>query len=46
LQEGDVPETFADVEDLMKEVNFKPETSIDTGVGRFVEWYKDYYKVN
>jgi UDP-glucuronate 4-epimerase len=45
IQDGDVPETFADVEDLIREVDFKPSTSIETGIGNFVEWYKSYYKV-
>lgn len=45
LQDGDVPETYADVEDLMRDVHFKPSTSIETGVGNFVNWYVDYYKV-
>lgn len=45
LQDGDVPETYADVEDLMKAVDFRPATNIETGVGRFVDWYKKYYNV-
>jgi UDP-glucuronate 4-epimerase len=45
LQEGDVPETYADVDDLMRDVGFKPSTSIETGIGNFVNWYKEYYKV-
>src|SRR5687768_14122023 len=45
IQDGDVPETYADVEDLMREVDFKPSTPIETGVGKFVDWYMDYYKV-
>jgi UDP-glucuronate 4-epimerase len=45
LQEGDVPETYADVNDLMRDVDFKPSTSIETGIGNFVNWYKDYYKI-
>jgi UDP-glucuronate 4-epimerase len=43
IQDGDVPETFADVDDLMREVNFKPSTSIEDGVGKFIDWYLDYY---
>ena len=43
LQPGDVPATYADVDDLIRDVGFKPETSIADGIGRFVEWYKDYY---
>ncbi|MEX1241316.1 MAG: NAD-dependent epimerase [Cyclobacteriaceae bacterium] len=45
IQDGDVPETYADVEDLMREVDFKPSTPIETGVGKFVDWYRDYYKI-
>ncbi len=45
LQPGDVPATFADVSALMRDVGFKPDTPIETGVARFVEWYRDYYKV-
>ncbi len=45
IQEGDVPETYADVEALTKAVGFKPSTSIETGIERFIEWYKKYYKV-
>ena len=44
LQPGDVPATYADVDDLIRDVGFKPETSIDEGIGRFVEWYKTYYR--
>ena len=45
LQGGDVPETYADVEDLIQTVNFKPTTSIEKGVGKFIDWYLEYYKV-
>jgi len=45
MQEGDVPEALADVEDLMNEINFKPATPIEVGVGKFVDWYLDYYKI-
>ena len=45
LQPGDVPATYADVDDLMQDVGFKPETSIATGIRRFVDWYRDYYAV-
>jgi UDP-glucuronate 4-epimerase len=44
MQPGDVPETYADVSDLMAEVGFKPSTSIREGIGRFVAWYREYYK--
>ena len=43
LQAGDVPATYADVDDLMKAVGFKPGTPIEEGIGQFVRWYKDYY---
>lgn len=45
LQNGDVPETYADVTDLMREIDFKPATPIEAGVGRFVDWYKEYYNI-
>ena len=41
LQPGDVPETYADVDDLARDVGFRPATPIEEGVGRFVRWYKD-----
>lgn len=44
LQDGDVPATFADVDDLMKEVDFKPATSIEEGIAKFVDWYRSYYQ--
>ncbi len=45
MQPGDVPATFADVDDLIRDVGFKPSTPIETGVQRFVDWYRDYYQV-
>jgi len=45
LQAGDVPETIADVSRLAAAVGFKPATPIEAGIGRFVEWYRSYYKV-
>jgi UDP-glucuronate 4-epimerase len=45
LQAGDVPATAADVDDLMNDVGFKPGTTIETGIGRFVEWYREYYNI-
>jgi UDP-glucuronate 4-epimerase len=45
LQAGDVPSTFADVEDLIREVNFKPKTQIKDGITNFIDWYIDYYEV-
>jgi UDP-glucuronate 4-epimerase len=44
LQLGDVPATYADVDDLIEVVGFKPETSIFKGIEKFIEWYLDYYK--
>jgi UDP-glucuronate 4-epimerase len=45
MQPGDVPTTFADVDALIKDVGFKPSTTIEEGVGKFIDWYRDYYKV-
>ena len=45
LQAGDVPETIADVSRLQSAVGFKPATPVETGIARFVEWYRSYYKV-
>jgi UDP-glucuronate 4-epimerase len=45
LQLGDVPDTFADVEDLVRDVGYKPATTVEEGIKAFVEWYRDYYKV-
>jgi UDP-glucuronate 4-epimerase len=44
MQAGDVPETYADVEDLMQDVGFRPATPITEGIARFVEWYREYYE--
>ena len=43
IQPGDVPETFADMDDLAKDVDFKPATPIEEGIKKFVEWYREYY---
>jgi len=43
MQPGDVPETYADVDDLIADVGFAPGTSISVGIGRFVAWYREYY---
>ncbi|MDB4224099.1 NAD-dependent epimerase [Granulosicoccus sp.] len=45
LQAGDVPDTYADVSDLIRDVNYKPDTSVEEGIGKFVDWYKEYYKI-
>jgi len=44
LQQGDVPATYADIDALMNDVGFKPDTSIESGIARFVAWYREYYK--
>ena len=46
MQPGDVPATCADVDDLRRDVGFAPATPLETGIARFVEWYKDYYNVS
>jgi UDP-glucuronate 4-epimerase len=43
MQAGDVPETYADVEALSEVTGFAPSTPLDVGIGRFVDWYRDYY---
>ena len=45
MQDGDVPETFADIAELERLTGFRPSTSIEAGIGKFVSWYKDYYKI-
>jgi len=45
LQDGDVPDTYANVDDLVRDLNYKPSMSVERGVENFVEWYKDFYKV-
>ena len=45
MQPGDVMETFADVGDLMRDMGFRPQTSIEDGIRDFVAWYRDHYKV-
>jgi UDP-glucuronate 4-epimerase len=46
LQAGDVPDTFADVEDLVRDVGYKPATPVEVGIRRFVDWYLEYYKTS
>ena len=43
LQDGDVPDTYANVDDLVKEFGYKPDMPVKTGVANFVKWYKDFY---
>ena len=45
MQPGDVPATFADIEALQRDVGFRPSTQIETGVQKFVDWYKQYHKI-
>jgi len=45
MQPGDVVRTYADISDLEKDIGFKPSTSIEEGLGKFVEWYREYYKI-
>jgi len=44
LQPGDVPDTYADVEQLRHDVGYRPGTPLDEGIGRFVDWFREYYK--
>jgi UDP-glucuronate 4-epimerase len=43
MQAGDVPATYADIDDLVRDVGFRPDTPLETGIRRFVEWFRDYY---
>jgi len=45
LQPGDVPDTFADVADLVQDTGYKPDTTVESGIKRFVEWYKAYFNL-
>lgn len=45
MQPGDVPDTYADVEDLVADVGYRPKTSIEEGLGKFTQWYREFYKV-
>lgn len=45
IQPGDVPATYADVDDLVRDVGFSPATPIETGISNFVDWYREFYKV-
>ncbi|MBN1252543.1 MAG: NAD-dependent epimerase [Bacteroidales bacterium] len=46
MQDGDVPATSADVTDLVTDLNYKPNTSIQYGIDKFIDWYLDYFKTN
>ena len=43
MQPGDVPATYADIEDLSRDAGFRPSTCIEEGIVKFVAWYRDYY---
>ena len=45
IQPGDVPSTYANVDDLVNDFDYKPDTSIQSGIQKFISWYKEYYKV-
>ncbi len=45
IQEGDVPESLADIDELMRDVDFMPNTSIEKGVSDFIDWYLEYYNI-
>lgn len=45
LQLGDVPDTYANIEDLIKDTGYKPATTVEDGISRFVDWYKEYYGI-
>ncbi|AOU97471.1 capsular biosynthesis protein CpsI [Acidihalobacter yilgarnensis] len=45
LQPGDVPDTYADVEQLIEDVDYQPQTQIEDGIRRFVDWYREYHQV-
>ncbi|MGE8203143.1 NAD-dependent epimerase [Heyndrickxia sp. NPDC080065] len=46
MQPGDVPETFADIEELVKDINYRPTTKIEDGLNKFSEWFKEYYNIS
>ena len=43
LMDGDVVSTYADVSGLIEDFGYKPDTSLEVGIGRFVKWYKEFY---
>jgi UDP-glucuronate 4-epimerase len=46
LQPGDVPDTYADVDDLIRDTGYSPSTPVEEGVRKFVAWYKEYYQID
>jgi UDP-glucuronate 4-epimerase len=45
MQPGDVPATYADVEELSSAIHYQPGTPMEVGISRFVDWYREYHKV-
>ena len=45
MQPGDVPATYADVQDLIDNMGYKPKTPIQDGINNFIKWYRDFYNV-
>jgi UDP-glucuronate 4-epimerase len=45
MQPGDVPATYADIEDLARDIGFRPSTTIEDGIKQFAKWYRDYHKL-
>ncbi len=45
LQSGDVPDTYANIDDLVRDIGYKPQTTVEQGIANFVSWYKEYYKI-
>src|SRR5438874_678585 len=45
MQPGDVPATYADIDDLARDIGFRPSTTIEVGIKRFAKWYRDYHKL-
>jgi UDP-glucuronate 4-epimerase len=43
MQPGDVPTTYADIDDLIRDIDFRPATSIEVGIPKFTAWYRDFY---
>jgi UDP-glucuronate 4-epimerase len=46
MQPGDVPETYAETEDLRRDIGFRPATSIEDGIARFAQWYRNYHNLD
>ena len=45
MQPGDVPVTFADIDELISDIEFQPKTSIDDGIKNFVQWYREFNNI-